>query len=218
MSTPQVLNRYTLQLGDEGVYIGRPSKWKNPFPISASMTRDQVCDAFEVYLHAHPELMQAAKEELKGKNLICFCVPRRCHGDTLFALANGPFVDAVPFEHYRVERTLQTHGYCSGEEIDHLKTESLPQRNLLYFDTPEQFDHCEQYYRIDFTLERALVLLRQTLSCQGLQNKAKTMWQDRYDAVAYTPLTSNVDTLGRHGWLLFPQQQVTSITRLTPSR
>lgn len=30
---PRVLNKYKLKPSEEGVYIGRPSKWGNPFVI-----------------------------------------------------------------------------------------------------------------------------------------------------------------------------------------
>ena len=132
MSFPQVLNRYKLQPGDEGVYIGRPSKWQNPFPISTVMTRDQVCDKFDSYLQAHPKLLEAARKELKGKNLICFCVPQKCHGDTLFKLANGPFEGPVPFEHYRTLRPLQTWGYHVANEEDNFSMATLRDGRLFY--------------------------------------------------------------------------------------
>jgi hypothetical protein len=41
-----------------------------------------------------PELMEAAKHELKGKRLVCWCAPELCHGDTLAAIADGRFPHA----------------------------------------------------------------------------------------------------------------------------
>jgi hypothetical protein len=35
-----------------------------------------------------PELAERARKELKGRNLVCFCHPLLCHGDTWLAIAN----------------------------------------------------------------------------------------------------------------------------------
>jgi hypothetical protein len=32
--------------------------------------------------------MEAAKRELKGKDLVCYCAPLACHGDVLSRIAN----------------------------------------------------------------------------------------------------------------------------------
>lgn len=86
--TPKVFHKYKMLRCEEGVYIGRPSKWGNPFEMSKDVSRDEVCDMFEKYVEENPLLKQVIKDELKGKNLICFCAPRRCHGDTLLRIAN----------------------------------------------------------------------------------------------------------------------------------
>jgi hypothetical protein len=33
--------------------------------------------------------MDAAKRELSGKDLVCFCAPKGCHGDVLLEVANA---------------------------------------------------------------------------------------------------------------------------------
>ena len=64
--------------------LARPSKWGNPFTIGvANYTRDQAIRRFAQYLRANPRLMAAAKRELRGKDLVCFCAPKPCHGDLL---------------------------------------------------------------------------------------------------------------------------------------
>ncbi len=70
------------------VYIGRPSKWSNPFVIGKDGTRSQVIDKYREYLYNSLELM-AALPELEGKVLGCWCHPQTCHGDVLAELANG---------------------------------------------------------------------------------------------------------------------------------
>ncbi len=47
------------------------------------MTRDDVCDLFEERIL--PGLDVSA---LRGKDLICFCKPKRCHGDSILEKAN----------------------------------------------------------------------------------------------------------------------------------
>lgn len=74
------------------VYIGRPSKWGNPYtlPLKANdATRHVVVDKFRLYLLEHPHLIGAAVRELKGKVLVCFCAPKECHGDVLARAAEG---------------------------------------------------------------------------------------------------------------------------------
>jgi hypothetical protein len=68
------------------VYIGRPSKWGNPFAIGRDGTREQVIARYERWLLEQPELL-AALPELAGKTLGCWCAPRACHGDVLARLA-----------------------------------------------------------------------------------------------------------------------------------
>ena len=64
------------------VYIGRGSKWGNPFVIGKDGTREEVINKYEKYLLNSPELLNSL-HELKGKTLGCFCKPKACHGDIL---------------------------------------------------------------------------------------------------------------------------------------
>jgi hypothetical protein len=69
------------------VYIGRPSKWGNPFVIGKDGSRDEVIAKYEAWLMARPDLLDDL-HELKGKTLACWCSPAACHGDVLDKLAN----------------------------------------------------------------------------------------------------------------------------------
>lgn len=71
------------------VYIGRPSKWGNPFEIGVDGNRDEVIKKFKTYILSNKELMKDIVE-LKGKILGCWCYPNKCHGDILVELANDP--------------------------------------------------------------------------------------------------------------------------------
>jgi hypothetical protein len=71
------------------VYIGRPSKWGNPFVIGKDGTRDDVIKKYESWLRSQPALL-AALPELQGRVLACWCAPQACHGDVLVRLADLP--------------------------------------------------------------------------------------------------------------------------------
>ena len=69
------------------IYIGRPTKWGNPFTLKDG-TRQQIIEAYKQYLYRRPELMKQAHLELHGKILGCYCKPHACHGDILARIAN----------------------------------------------------------------------------------------------------------------------------------
>ena len=69
--------------------VDRGSKFGNPFILNDDGTRDHVCDCYEHnYLPNKPSITNSI-DDLKGKVLICYCYPLRCHGDALAAMANG---------------------------------------------------------------------------------------------------------------------------------
>ena len=69
------------------VYIGRPSKWGNPFEIGPDGTREQVIEKYRAWIQTQPQLL-ADLHELKGKTLGCWCSPKPCHGDVLAELTD----------------------------------------------------------------------------------------------------------------------------------
>ena len=73
---------------DFDVYVGRPSKWGNPFEIGQDGTRSQVSQKYEDWIQTQPELMDALPE-LKGKILGCWCTPKPCHGEILKKLVDN---------------------------------------------------------------------------------------------------------------------------------
>ena len=77
------------------VYIGRPSKWGNPFShLSGTLaqykvsTREEAIEKYREWIMAQPALL-AALPELQGKKLGCWCSPKLCHGDILAELCNA---------------------------------------------------------------------------------------------------------------------------------
>ena len=93
------------------VNVARPSKWGNPYtldtydirdvgdvPMKAGPERDAIAREMAVrdhdaWLHCFPSgeaIAAAARVELRGKNLACFCkLDAECHADALLAVANG---------------------------------------------------------------------------------------------------------------------------------
>jgi len=92
---PQVLNKHGMRkLPDNAVYVGRPTKWGNPFiindpllPRGLEQKRQMVIDEYRRYILDRPSML-ADLPELKGKDLVCWCAPLPCHADVLLELAN----------------------------------------------------------------------------------------------------------------------------------
>jgi hypothetical protein len=70
------------------VVVARPSRWGNSFRVSRGHTAQEAVDA---YRREMPEFTkEAARLELAGKNLACWCKPGApCHADVLLEIANG---------------------------------------------------------------------------------------------------------------------------------
>lgn len=88
---PKVHNKYHKTAPAGAVYIGRGSPYGNRFVIGEPhphtgepMTRDDVCDLFTEH-----QLPFLNLDSIRGKDLICFCKPKRCHGDSLLEAANA---------------------------------------------------------------------------------------------------------------------------------
>jgi len=101
------------RIPDGAVYVGRAapglprSPYANPFavgrPVPAEYGGYVVIDAvdavalYRVWMRRHPELVDAARRELAGWDLACWCSledrrftgPAPCHVDVLIDIANG---------------------------------------------------------------------------------------------------------------------------------
>ncbi len=53
------------------------------------MSCEEVIELYRHHVHDHPELVERARHELRGKRLACWCSPLACHGDVLVAVADG---------------------------------------------------------------------------------------------------------------------------------
>jgi hypothetical protein len=84
----KVLNKHHAGVPAGAVYIGRGSKWGNPFVIGKDGDRTAVVDKHERWLVSQPDLLKHI-DELRGRDLVCFCAPARCHGEILLRLGNA---------------------------------------------------------------------------------------------------------------------------------
>lgn len=100
------------QAPPDAVYVGRPTKWGNPFIVGRDGTAEECLDLYRALAfgfecctsHAtHAEqvraraAMLAAHQELKGKDLPCWCrLDRPCHADLLLEIANLVDAGAAP--------------------------------------------------------------------------------------------------------------------------
>lgn len=87
MKKPKVYNRYGY-VPPGARYIGRGSIAGNPFVIGKDGNRAEVCDKYEAYVEADPALKERLIEFCRGRDLVCYCAPRQCHGDYLVRISN----------------------------------------------------------------------------------------------------------------------------------
>jgi hypothetical protein len=71
------------------VYVGRPTKWGNPYRATKHRSKAAAVAHYRQML-LHPHALAAIRRELRGKDLACWCKPGEpCHADVLLELANG---------------------------------------------------------------------------------------------------------------------------------
>lgn len=84
---PRVLNCHDPIYDAKAVYVGRPTKWGNPYKSPQDGTREQVIAKYRAHILSNSYLKRALPD-LRGKNLVCWCAPKPCHADVLLELAN----------------------------------------------------------------------------------------------------------------------------------
>lgn len=92
---PRVLNQKDGRLPAGAIYVGRPTKWGNPYKVQMGQGAtdrakyQSVVNMYREWLLGQPHLVDAIKDELKGKDLVCWCKPMPCHADVLLEIANS---------------------------------------------------------------------------------------------------------------------------------
>lgn len=90
---PKVWNKRDPNIPKDAIYVGRPSIWGNPFVIGKDGSREEVVEKYRetllFWLDKWPEKTRYDLDQLRGKDLVCWCAPKACHADVLLEIANG---------------------------------------------------------------------------------------------------------------------------------
>lgn len=98
----KILNHHHKPIVDESVvYVGRPSVFQNRWShldhakgCFKVKDRDEAVSCFEAALitkfRVDPASLARLMVALRGKKLLCYCAPAKCHGDVLSWFANLP--------------------------------------------------------------------------------------------------------------------------------
>ncbi|HUX57116.1 MAG TPA: DUF4326 domain-containing protein [Bacteroidales bacterium] len=98
------------KMPENTIYVGRPSKWGNPFKVTKEITQEKSVEMYKecilnnamgyAYCHKYDNLFGSEVfkyfywistniHKLKGANLSCWCkLSEKCHTDILLELAN----------------------------------------------------------------------------------------------------------------------------------
>lgn len=69
------------------VYVGRPSRWGNPYRIGRDGDAQACVDLYRSLINNN--ISKDIKEILRGKDLVCWCkLNEPCHADVLLEIAN----------------------------------------------------------------------------------------------------------------------------------
>jgi hypothetical protein len=71
------------------VFVGRPSRWGNPFSVQ-EYGRDEAVRLHREWLLSDPARVAEVRAELRGRPLACWCaLGLPCHADALAEVANS---------------------------------------------------------------------------------------------------------------------------------
>ncbi len=88
----------------DAIYVGRPTKWGNPYRVGQDGTPEEVVEKYRCLLESSG-MGSLAKQQLGGSDLACWCpLAQPCHADVLLAFSNESFPDIWEF----------TPGKCPG--------------------------------------------------------------------------------------------------------
>lgn len=85
------------RMPENTVKVDRSTKWGNPFVVGKSGVPDRrhACLLFKRFAASNADLCAAARSELRGKNLACWCPylepggEDECHAAVLLVIANA---------------------------------------------------------------------------------------------------------------------------------
>lgn len=77
--------------GDHGLYVGRPSKFGNPFAMRSEAEREVVIEKYRSWFIERLNDREFALDALELRDataLVCWCAPLPCHADVLEEFVN----------------------------------------------------------------------------------------------------------------------------------
>ena len=82
--------------GKNAIYVGRGSKWGNPYHVNPGLTAQGATGRYRDCLNGDPwpgawpmPTLEEIRAELKGHDLMCWCpADRPCHAQILLDIAN----------------------------------------------------------------------------------------------------------------------------------
>ena len=90
---PNLFNKRNkkIKIPHTAVLIDRTTKWGNPFPLKTDTEEEREEDIFQYvkWIELNPKLQAQMKKELRGKDLVCWCFPKLCHGHIILEIANN---------------------------------------------------------------------------------------------------------------------------------
>ena len=87
--TKKVYNIHHGNAPKNAVNIMRPNRWGNLYRIGIDGDRGTCLTKFRELISENPGLKKMIREELRGRDLVCCCKPKDCHGDILLEIANA---------------------------------------------------------------------------------------------------------------------------------
>ena len=154
------------------IYIGRGSKWGNPFKIPQDGDRKEVVRKYHTWVIKQEHLMRDL-HELKGKVLGCYCAPLLCHGDILLDLAEADDEPKRISDDEYLKKSLKTlkytghlildsydakvYGYRDKEGTAHPKAFITMGEDLTfnyYVSKASKGDSGIKYYRLSIDLDK----------------------------------------------------------------
>ena len=159
------------------IYCGRTnktynlsqSKWANPFVIGKDGDRNQVIEKYRLWINSNPDLLESL-HELKDQTLGCWCVPEKCHCETLKELAESKYMknwfsNMLPFESPLIYQEIEYKTPENFYQAAKLPKESLDLRakiaSMFPFEAKRALkDKTNYQWRSDWTNELKLKVMK----------------------------------------------------------